>query len=267
MQPARDRVVFVAAQRAEAAARWGIERMRFATGVDDDLRPFHDRFRDDPLIGRAVRADPCAARAAAGREPWEALAWAITEQLIAFHRAVAIQRNLIARLGRRCAATGLRDMPAPAAVAARRAGRDRRRRARADARARRCAGRRARSRALDVAAEPRCAACARSPASAPWTMEMLALYGLGRYDEVPAGDLGYLEIVGRLSTGHRARPRRGGRGARVLRALRRVEGAGRRVPARARRRAELPISRPARREPLARQELVRERRAPAPAAA
>ena len=117
MQPAPDRVVFVARSDSEAAARWGLERMRFATGVDDDLRPFHERFRDDRFIGRAVRSAPWL-RAWRRPGPWEVLAWAITEQLIAFHRAVAIQRNLIARLGRRCAVTGLRDMPAPAAVAA-----------------------------------------------------------------------------------------------------------------------------------------------------
>ena len=32
----------------------------------------------------------------------------------------------------------------------------------------------------------------------PWTVEMLALHGLGRLDVVPAGDLAYLELVGRL---------------------------------------------------------------------
>ena len=31
---------------------------------------------------------------------------------------------------------------------------------------------------------------------------MLALHGQGRYDRVPAGDLGYLKLVGRLTTGH-----------------------------------------------------------------
>jgi 3-methyladenine DNA glycosylase/8-oxoguanine DNA glycosylase len=41
------------------------------------------------------------------------------------------------------------------------------------------------------------------PGIGTWTMEMLALYGLGRYDKVPAGDLGYLELVGRLKTGNR----------------------------------------------------------------
>ena len=30
---------------------------------------------------------------------------------------------------------------------------------------------------------------------------MVALHGLGRLDVVPAGDLGYLKLVGRLATG------------------------------------------------------------------
>ena len=39
-------------------AEEAIARMRFALGVDDDLRPFYERFRYDPLIGRSVRARP-----------------------------------------------------------------------------------------------------------------------------------------------------------------------------------------------------------------
>ena len=31
---------------------------------------------------------------------------------------------------------------------------------------------------------------------------MLALYGQGRYDQLPAGDLGYLRVVGRIATGN-----------------------------------------------------------------
>ena len=56
--PRRDRVIFGARADSEPDAMWGIRRLRFATGVDDDLRPFHDAFRDDPVIGRAVRAAP-----------------------------------------------------------------------------------------------------------------------------------------------------------------------------------------------------------------
>ena len=43
------------------------------------------------------------------------------------------------------------------------------------------------------------------PEIGTWTVEMLALHGLGRLDVVPAGDLGYLKLVGRLTTGN---PRR-----------------------------------------------------------
>jgi hypothetical protein len=40
------------------------------------------------------------------------------------------------------------------------------------------------------------------PGVGPWTLEVLALYGQGRFDRVPAGDLGYLKLVGRITTGH-----------------------------------------------------------------
>ena len=40
------------------------------------------------------------------------------------------------------------------------------------------------------------------PGIGPWTLEMLALYGQGHYDRVPAGDLGYLKLVGRITTGN-----------------------------------------------------------------
>jgi 3-methyladenine DNA glycosylase/8-oxoguanine DNA glycosylase len=35
-----------------------------------------------------------------------------------------------------------------------------------------------------------------------WTLECLALFGQGRLDVVPAADLGYLKLIGRLTTGH-----------------------------------------------------------------
>ena len=40
------------------------------------------------------------------------------------------------------------------------------------------------------------------PEIGAWTVEMLALHGQGRMDLIPAGDLGYLKLVGRLSTGN-----------------------------------------------------------------
>src|SRR3954454_20518755 len=109
-QTGPDRVLFGAQAPDEAAAQLAIERMRFALGVDDDLRPFHDRFRHDPLIGAAVRARPWV-RIERRPEPFEALAWAITEQLIESERAAAIQRRIVRALGRRSPRPALRDLP------------------------------------------------------------------------------------------------------------------------------------------------------------
>jgi DNA-3-methyladenine glycosylase II len=195
-----ERVLFAARAPSEATARAGIARMRFATGVDDDLAPFHARFRTDPVIGRAVRA---FAGLRAMRRPvaWEALAWAVTEQLIELDRAVEIQRRLVHALGRRCPRTGLRDAPVPEALAgappARLAACDL-----APKRAitlRRVAAEVASGR-VDVEAGDlrRLGAIA---GVGTWTLECTALFGQGRLDVVPAGDLGFLKLVGRLRTG------------------------------------------------------------------
>jgi DNA-3-methyladenine glycosylase II len=204
-QPARDRVVFVAGADSPDVAEEAIARMRFALGVDDDLRPFYERFRFDPLIGPQVRARPHT-RVIRRPDPFEALAWAITEQLIEFERAAAIQRRIVYKLGRRCDRTGLRDLPAAATLGATApallqsfdlsAGR---------ATALRRAAREVATGRADLAGPDHERAWRRLraiPGIGSWTVEMLALYGQGRYDQLPAGDLGYLRIVGRLSSGN-----------------------------------------------------------------
>ena len=191
IQPAPGRVIFGARADSEPDAMWGIRRMRFATGVDDDLRPFYDAFRDDPVIGRAVRAEPHL-RVRRAPVPWEALAAAITEQLIEFERAIAIQRRLIAALGRalpgdRPARRARRRPPSPAVAPAQLAALDL-----APARAltlRRAAAEVAAGRVDLLAADPmpgwrRLRAI---PGIGPWTLEMLALFGQGRYDRVAGG--------------------------------------------------------------------------------
>ena len=40
------------------------------------------------------------------------------------------------------------------------------------------------------------------PGIGAWTVESLALHGQGRYDQIPAGDLAYLKLVGRLRSGN-----------------------------------------------------------------
>jgi 3-methyladenine DNA glycosylase/8-oxoguanine DNA glycosylase len=204
-QPARERVLFAASAGDRATAEEAIARMRFALAVDDDLRPFYERFRFDPLLGRAVRAQP-RLRVRRRPEPFEALAWAICEQLIEAERAAAIQRRIVRRWGRRCERTGLRDAPAPArlagvapaelqaldlaagrALALRRASRD-------------VAAGRVDLRASDH--ERGWSRLREIPGIGAWTVESLALHGQGRYDQLPAGDLAYLKLVGRLRTGN-----------------------------------------------------------------
>src|SRR2546423_11868200 len=45
--------------RAEApshdTAAWALERMRFALGLEHDVRPFHQEFSSDPLLGPVIR--------------------------------------------------------------------------------------------------------------------------------------------------------------------------------------------------------------------
>jgi 3-methyladenine DNA glycosylase/8-oxoguanine DNA glycosylase len=204
LQAAPDRVIFAARAMTEEGARHGIARLRFATGVDDDLRGFYEAFADDPLIGAAVRAHPHL-RPRRRPTPWETLLAAVTEQLIEIERAIGIQRRLIGRLGRRCERSGLRDAPTPAAVAAEAPARLQSfglSEARAIA-LRRAAGMVA-SGSVDLDGNPDEAwrRLRTVPGIGAWTVEYLGFYGHGRYDQIAAGDLGYIKLVGRLLTGN-----------------------------------------------------------------
>jgi 3-methyladenine DNA glycosylase/8-oxoguanine DNA glycosylase len=203
--PAAGAVRFRAEAFDREGAEWGIERMRFAFGVDHSLAEFHRAFKRDPLLGPIIRRAPWA-RPLRRPEPFEALVWAITEQLIESERAAQIQRRMVWRWGRR-GEHGLRDAPTAPTLAD-------------------CAP--AEFCALDLA--PRRAQAmvevAREVANGrvdlnehertwerllkirnigPWTIECLALHGQGRDDMLPAGDLAYVKLVGRmLRMGRRA---------------------------------------------------------------
>jgi 3-methyladenine DNA glycosylase/8-oxoguanine DNA glycosylase len=204
-QTAPDTVLFGARSRSEAAARYAIERMRFALGVDEELIAFYREFADDPLIGRSIRRRPWL-RIRRRPLPFEALAWAICEQLIEYERAAAIQRRIVGALGPRwvseggCAA-GLRDVPSPGVLAgiapARLESFDL-----SGSRARLLArvAREVASGRIDLHDAHHEEAWRRLraiPGVGPWTVEMLALHGQGRNDQLPAGDLGLLKHVGR----------------------------------------------------------------------
>ncbi len=205
-QLSADRVLLGAAASCRFAAERGIERMRFALGVDVDLRPFYERFADDPWIGGSVRASP-SLRVAARPDRFEALLMAICEQLITYERAAEIQRRIAFRLGRVCPRTGLRDLPSAAVVAAQApalleslglsAGR---------AVALRRAAREVASGRVDL----ECGLDGHAegwrrlrtiPGIGSWTVQTLALTGQGRLDQLPAGDLAYLKLVGRMRSG------------------------------------------------------------------
>ena len=208
-EPARDVVVFGARAATRAAAAYGIRRMRFALGVDEDLREFLHRFARDPLIGRSVRRRPWL-RAGRRPEPFEALAWAICGQLIEYQRAEAIERRVVAELGRRGddwdgVPGRLRDLPpvellagtAPALLQSfDLAGA----RALALVRAAREVAR-GHVDLHDAEHERGWRRLRAIPGIGSWTVEMLALHGQGRHDQVPAGDLALLKLVGRLLSG------------------------------------------------------------------
>jgi 3-methyladenine DNA glycosylase/8-oxoguanine DNA glycosylase len=179
-----------------------IERMRFALGVDDDYRELYETFRSDRLLGSAIRRQRWHRPR---RRPWawEALAWSIVKQLIESSRAIEIQRRIVLRWGeRRQGPDGgvLRDVPTPELLAGR-------------APAELAAMDLAPARALALTRVAREVAAGRvDPADhvgddrllsireiGPWTVQCLGLYGRGEPDSLPAGDLAYIKLVGRLA--------------------------------------------------------------------
>jgi DNA-3-methyladenine glycosylase II len=223
-QPGRDRVRF----RAEAVDPGRVSRsaielppcpgpagpeqleeaiaaMRRALWVDVDFSDFHRRFRRDPLVGPLIRRMP-AFRPKGRPWPWEALAAAVVGQLIESKQAALIERRIAGRWGARLGEgrEALRDVPGPAAIAGR---------APAELEQMELVGKRAlalrrlardvaagRCRIEDAAGDSRLLAM---PQIGPWTVQCLGLFGRNELDSLPAGDLGYIKLVGRLNGGGR----------------------------------------------------------------
>jgi 3-methyladenine DNA glycosylase/8-oxoguanine DNA glycosylase len=222
-QPQRERVVLRAVGAAAPeppsteALELAIERMRFALGVDEDLSEFARTFRGDPLVGEAIHHRPWH-RPKRRPWPWEALAWAVTEQLIEAVRAGEIQRRIVRRWGDELlppassasppgaggsAWTGpgpLRDVPSAAVIAGV---------APAELVAMDLAPKRAialmrvarevASGRVDLLSPAADARLIRIPEIGPWTLQILGLAGRGDPDSLPAGDLAYIKLVGVLA--------------------------------------------------------------------
>ena len=184
-----------AAEQLELA----VERMRFAIGVDDDYSDFRAQIRGDRLIEPLVRR---YSTLRPRRRPWhwEALAWAVTKQLIDSPRAAAIQRRIVRRWGPRIGSgrATLGDVPGAGVIAGR---------APAELQATDLsAGRSVALRAVARLAsgmdleDPACDRRLQEVAGiGPWTVQCLGLFGRGDPDSLPAGDLGYLKLVGHLA--------------------------------------------------------------------
>ena len=195
----------------ESAAREALRRMRFVLSLDDDLEPFHRAFRSDPLLGRVIRARP-KLRVLRKPEPFEALAWAVIEQLIDTQAAGIIAWTLTRRHGERhpdgpwCAPTPAKLANAAALEAAGLAPTQSRTLSRvakavADGR-------------LDPADDDQRELAAIGGVG-EWTLAHLNLFGRGRYDVPLGGDVGMRNCYARRR-GRAHRQRQGRRFAAVL---------------------------------------------------
>jgi 3-methyladenine DNA glycosylase/8-oxoguanine DNA glycosylase len=174
-----------------------VERVRFALGIDDDHSDFLARFSRDPFLGPTVRRLK-GLRPLRCATVTQALLRALCGQLITARRAREIERRIVR------AATpsldGLHAAPTPATFA---------RFSPAELRALGLGGPRASAlvrlcRTLDlerlrgVSTEAAAARLVRESRIGPWSVGVVCLEGLGRYERGLVGDLGLVKLLARL---------------------------------------------------------------------
>ena len=174
-----------------------IERMRFTLGIDDDHSEFLTRFSRDPFLGatvrrlRGLRPLRCATVT-------QALLRALCGQLITARRAREIERRVV-----RAATPSLDDLhaaPTPAAMG---------RFSPAELRALGLGGPRASAlvrlcRSLDLerlrgaSTDAAAARLVRESRIGPWSVGVVCLEGLGRYERGLVGDLGLIKLLAKM---------------------------------------------------------------------
>ena len=169
-----------------------LETARFMLALDDDTGPFHERFARDPLIG-------ASARALVGYRPLRratvthAVVRALCGQLVEARRARALERAIVRACGEPVVTQNALRRLAP--VELRRLGLAQRR---ATVLHRLAA-------TLDfegLRAHPRDAVAARllrEPGIGPWSVGVISLEGLGRYDRGLVGDLSLVKLYAALT--------------------------------------------------------------------
>jgi len=192
---ARQRPDGVVTVRAESEA--GVEHVRFALGLDDDHGEFLRRFARDPLLGEPIRhlrglRPPRTATVA------HALLRAVAGQLITARRARELERAVVRAATP--ALDGLHAAPTCAELARfspaglRRLGLGARRAATLVRLCRAVELERLKELPTDAAA----ARLAREPGLGPWSVGVVCLQGLGRYERGLARDLGLVKLAAAL---------------------------------------------------------------------
>lgn len=169
----------------------GLERARFMLALADDTTAFHCRFDRDPLLG-------AAARAFRGYRPLRlatvahAALRAVCGQLIDAGRAAAIERSILRELGSEVATGEALRRLSPAGM--RRHGLATRRASTLVRLVRSLDLERLREHDTDVVL----ARLGRERGLGPWSIGVIALEGLGRYDHGLVGDLGLVKLLSAL---------------------------------------------------------------------
>jgi 3-methyladenine DNA glycosylase/8-oxoguanine DNA glycosylase len=169
----------------------GIERARFMLALDDDTTEFHRRFARDPLLGPSARAfvgwRPVRLATVA-----HAVVRAVCGQLIESRRARTIERAVTRACGTEVVTQAALRRLSPARLCA------------CDLSTARAATLTRLSRTLDLErlrdqATPAVAArLLRERGIGPWSVGVIAIEGLGRYDAGIVGDLGLIKLVSAL---------------------------------------------------------------------
>jgi 3-methyladenine DNA glycosylase/8-oxoguanine DNA glycosylase len=184
----------------------GVEELRFVLAIDDDHSEFLARYRDDPLLGRAL-PHLRGARPVRLATVTHSLLRAVCGQLIQARLARAIERRVILAATPAVERTRLHAPPTPASFARfapaelRRLGLGARRAATLVRLCRSVDLERLRSLPTAAAADR----LERERGLGPWSVGVVCLEGLGRFERGITGDLGLVKLCSALR-GRRVEP-------------------------------------------------------------
>ena len=169
-----------------------VDRARFMLALDDDTRPFHARFASDPLIGPS-------ARALVGYRPLRratvthAVVRAMCGQLVEARRALALERAVLRACGERVVTQTLLRRLSPAEL--RRLGLAQQRATALHRLAATIDLERLRAHPTEVVSRR----LRRERGVGPWSVGVIAMEGLGRYDHGIVGDLSLVKLYAALT--------------------------------------------------------------------